>query len=146
MTIAFDPVLYVVVRDCSIGLAKQGSFSALDFAHDRLYNRSQLGGWERMQASQKRATANHRRRLRERGISRYEVRGLEQDKALIRGLANRLAANDAEAVRLRREVSRQVSAEVPQRGGIWEALRRSPAVGADLDLARPIVGERDVDL
>ena len=99
-----------------------------------------------MQASQKRATANHRRRLRERGISRYEVRGLEQDKELLRRLANRLAANDADAARLRREVSRQVSGEVPQRGGIWDALRRSPAVGAELDLTRPTVSERDVDL
>jgi|SRR5215471_15088190 len=99
-----------------------------------------------MQASQKRATANHRRRLRERGISRYEVRGLERDKELIRRLANRLAANDADAVRLRREVSQQVSAEAPQHGGIWDALRRSPAVGADLDLTRPTVGERDVGL
>ena len=99
-----------------------------------------------MQASQRRATANHRRRLKARGISRYEVRGLEQDKELIRTLANRLAANDAEAVRLRREVSREVSGEVPRRGGIWEALRRSSAVGADLDLTRPTVSERDVDL
>jgi hypothetical protein len=36
------------------------------------------------QASQKRAVANHRRRLAERGISRYEVRGLEKDKELVR--------------------------------------------------------------
>ena len=39
------------------------------------------------QASQKRAVANHRRRLAERGISRYEVRGLEKDKELVRKLA-----------------------------------------------------------
>jgi hypothetical protein len=65
---------------------------------------------------------------------------------MIRRLANRLAANDAEAARLRREVSREVSGEAPRRGGIWEALRRSSAVGADLDLTRPTVSERDVDL
>ena len=37
-----------------------------------------------MQASQKRAITSHRRRLSERGISRYEVRGLPQDKDLLR--------------------------------------------------------------
>jgi hypothetical protein len=29
---------------------------------------------------------------------------------------------------------------------IWDALRRSPAVGADLDLSREVVPERDIDL
>jgi hypothetical protein len=98
------------------------------------------------QASQRRAAANHRRRLTERGISRYEVRGLEKDKELVRKLAKRLAADDADAARLRAEVLTQVSDGSPRRGGIWAALRRSPAVGADLDLARETVPERDVDL
>jgi len=98
------------------------------------------------QASQRRAVANHRRRLAERGISRYEVRGLTKDKELVRKLAKRLAADDADAVRLRTEMLKQVSDGPPGRGGIWAALRRSPAVGADLDLTREIVPERDVDL
>jgi hypothetical protein len=98
------------------------------------------------QASQQRAVENHRRRLAERGISRYEVRGLAQDKELVRKLAKRLAANDASAVRLRTEMLKQVADEPPRRGGIWAALRRSPAVGADLDLTREIVPERDIDL
>jgi hypothetical protein len=98
------------------------------------------------QISQRRAAANHRRRLTERGISRYEVRGLEKDKELVRKLAKRLAADDADAARLRAEVLTQVSDEPPRRGGIWAALRRSPAVGADLDLTRETVPERDVDL
>jgi hypothetical protein len=37
-----------------------------------------------MNASQKRAIAEHRRRLGEQGIDRYEVRGLVQDKELER--------------------------------------------------------------
>jgi len=98
------------------------------------------------QTSQRRAVANHRRRLAEQGISRYEVRGLAKDKQLVRKLAKRLAADDAEAARLRTEVSKQVSDEPPRRRGIWAALHRSPAVGADLDLTREIVPERDMDL
>ena len=98
------------------------------------------------QASQRRAVANHRQRLAERGISRYEVRGLAKDKELVRKLAKRLSADDADAVRLRAEIMKQVSERPSARGGIWAALRRSPAVGADLDLTREIVPERDIDL
>ena len=99
-----------------------------------------------VQPSQKRAVANHRQRLAERGISRYEVRGLAKDKELVRKLAKRLAADDANAERLRTEMFKQVADEPPRRGGIWAALRRSPAVGANLDLTREIVPERDIDL
>jgi hypothetical protein len=91
------------------------------------------------QASQKRAVANHRRRLVERGVSRYEVRGLEKDKELVRKLAKRLVADDADAARLRTEMLRQVADEPPRRGGIWAALRRSPLVGANLHLEREVL-------
>jgi hypothetical protein len=97
------------------------------------------------QVSQRRAAANHRRRLAERGISRYEVRGLAKDKHLVRKLAKRLAADDAEAARLRSEISKQIS-EPARRGAIWAALRRSPLVGANLNLEREIVPPRDIDL
>jgi hypothetical protein len=98
------------------------------------------------QASQRRAVANHRRRLAERGISRFEVRGLEKDKVLVRKLAKRLAVDDAEAVRLRKEVLKQVSDEPTPRSDIWAALRRSPLVGANLNLEREVVPPREVDL
>ena len=97
------------------------------------------------QASQKRAVANHRRRLAERGITRYEVRGLAKDKDLVRKLAKRLAVDDANAARLRTQMLNQVADEPSRRGGIWAALR-SPLVGADLDLEREVVPPRDVDL
>jgi len=97
-----------------------------------------------MNASQKRAIDSHRRRLSERGMSRYEVRGLAQDKELVRKFAKRLAEHDEHAARLRAEVELRVSGE-PRRGGIYQALRRSPAVGADLDLVREIVPERAID-
>src|SRR6266436_66222 len=99
-----------------------------------------------VQASQKRAVANHRRRLVERGISRYEVRGLDKDKQLVRLLAKRLAVDDADAARLRAEMAKQVADQPPTRGGIWAALRRSPLVGADLNLEREVVPPRDIDL
>ena len=79
-------------------------------------------------------------------MSRYEVRGLAQDKELVRIFAKRLAARDAEAERLRAQVLREISGEPSRRGGIWAALRSSPAVGADLDLSREVVPERDIDL
>jgi hypothetical protein len=100
-----------------------------------------------MNTSQKRAIAKHRRRLGERGLGRYEVRGLVQDKELVRKFAKRLATNDAEAARLRTEVSQRVGPRPLVSGkDIWDALRRSPAVGADLDLSREVVPERDIDL
>lgn len=98
-----------------------------------------------MSASQKRAVENHRSRLSERGLARYEVRGLAQDKELIREFAKRLAQDDPEAGHLRKRIANAIAAE-PRRGGIWAALRSSPAVGADLDLTREVVSERDVDL
>jgi hypothetical protein len=84
--------------------------------------------------------------MAERGMARYEVRGLEADKELVRRLAKRLADNDTDAQRLRAEVARGVGTGEPRRGGIWAALRWSPAVGADLDLTREIVAERHFDL
>jgi len=71
---------------------------------------------------------------------------LAKDKELVRKLAKRLAADDADAARLRTEMLKQVSDEPSRHGGIWAALRRSPAVGADLDLEREVVPPRDVDL
>ena len=62
-----------------------------------------------MNASQKRAITEHRRRLGERGLARYEVRGLPQDKELVRKFAKKLSADDAEAARLRNEVTKAVA-------------------------------------
>jgi hypothetical protein len=91
-----------------------------------------------MNMSQKRALENHWRRLTERGLARYEVHGLEQDKELVRKFANKLVANDLNAVRLRQEVAGRVLMKPLSGKEIWEALRRSPAVGADLDLTREV--------
>lgn len=88
-------------------------------------------------SSQRRAIEAHRRRLAERGLRCFEVRGLEADKELIRGIARRLAANDGEAGALRADLARRMGgAEPPRVGGILAALRRSPLVGAELDFFR----------
>ena len=96
--------------------------------------------------SQKRALNNYRKRLNQRGMARFEVLGLNTDRELIRSLARRLADNGPESVRIRATVRRTVSGEPPRKGGILSALRRSPLVGADLNLTRPVVAGRKVDL
>ncbi|MBF0372749.1 MAG: hypothetical protein HQL39_04945 [Alphaproteobacteria bacterium] len=99
-----------------------------------------------MGTSQNRAIQNYRSRLGERGMARFEVLGLDSDRTLIRSLARRLAEDGPEAQRLRAVVSQTIADEPPKRGGILAALRRSPMVGADLDLARPFEDGREVDL
>jgi hypothetical protein len=94
--------------------------------------------------SQKRQSQNDRRRLASRGLARFEVLGLEVDRELIRALAKRLTRNDEEANRIRAEVGRKVSNK-PPKGGILASLRRSPLVGADLDLGRSSEAGREVD-
>lgn len=96
-------------------------------------------------AAQKRAIKNYRRRLRKRGVARFEVLGLNADRDLIRSLAKKLAQDDAESRRIRLEVTRTVSGTT-QKGGILAALRRSPLVGSELKLERPFDAGRKVDL
>jgi hypothetical protein len=96
--------------------------------------------------SQKRALKNYRERLNQRGMARFEVLGLNADRELIRSLAKRLAADDPDSVQIRAAVRRTISGEPSKKGGILNALRRSPLVGADLDLSRPVTAARKVDL
>src|SRR5271157_3193667 len=96
--------------------------------------------------SQKRALNNYRKRLKQRGMARFEVLGLDADRELIRSLAKRLAGNGPDSARIRATLRRTVSGEPPRKGGILSALRRSPLVGADLNLKRPVVAGRKMDL
>jgi hypothetical protein len=97
-------------------------------------------------SSQKRAVQNYRVRLDERGLARFEVLGRNADRGLIRTLARRLAEDGPEASRLRDAIARNIAGEPPQTGGILAALRRSPLVGADLDLTRSPEGGREVEI
>ncbi len=97
-------------------------------------------------SSQRRATDRYRRRLAERGLARFEVLGRDADRELIRSLAKRLAEDGPQADRLRTVVRHGVADEPPRRGGILEALRRSPLVGEDVVPPRPFDPGREVDL
>jgi hypothetical protein len=96
--------------------------------------------------AQRRALQNYRTRLGERGLARFEVLGRDGDRDLIRSLARKLAEDTPEASELRTTVSRSIAGAPPRKGGILAALRRSPLVGADIDLTRPREEGRKVDL
>jgi hypothetical protein len=96
--------------------------------------------------AQNRALKSYRKRLIERGMSRFEVLGLNTDRELIRSLARRLADKGREATRIRTTVRRTISDEPPPKGGVLRALRRSPLVGADLNVSRSVADDRKVHL
>ncbi|HJQ16088.1 MAG TPA: hypothetical protein VJ859_03725 [Allosphingosinicella sp.] len=106
--------------------------------------------WKEQEAAigkaQRRAIQNYRSRLGERGLARFEVLGRDADRDLIRSIARRLAEDTPEASELRATVSRSVGGKPPRKGGILAALRRSPLVGADLDLTRTREEGRSVEL
>jgi hypothetical protein len=79
-------------------------------------------------------------------MARFEVLGLDGDRDLIRSLARRLAEDGPEASRLRAVVSQTISGEPPRKGGILEALRRSPLVGAGIAPVRRFEPGRKVEL
>ena len=96
--------------------------------------------------SQKRAIKNYRKRLQKRGMARFEVLGLDGDRDLIRSLARRLAEGGPDASRLRAVVNQTISGEPARKGGILQALRRSPLVGADIAPVRRFEAGRKVEL
>ena len=96
--------------------------------------------------AQSRALVNYRKRLSQRGMARFEVLGLSTDRELIRTLARKLAEDNAEAQQIRASMHRCIQAQPLSKGGILAALRRSPLVGADLNLVRPVIAGRKVDL
>jgi hypothetical protein len=98
------------------------------------------------ESAQKRALRNYRTRLVNRGMARFEVLGLDADRDLIRSLAKRLSEDGPDAARIRAAVSRTITGEPPKKGGILAALRRSPLVGAELNLARSRESGRKVNL
>lgn len=99
-----------------------------------------------MSKAQRRAIQNYRSRLSERGLARFEVLGRDADRELIRSIARRLSEDTPEASRLRASVTRLIAGGRTKTGGILAALRRSPLVGADIDITRPHEEGREVDL
>jgi hypothetical protein len=96
--------------------------------------------------AQKRLLRNYRGRPVKRGMARFEVLGLDADRDLVRSLAKRLAEDGPDAVRIRAALNRALAGTPPKKGGILAALRRSPLVRANLDLARSLEAGRKVDL
>jgi hypothetical protein len=93
-----------------------------------------------------RAIENYRKRLGKRGLSRFEVLGLDRDRELIRAVARKLSENGPEAAEIRATVQEKVAPDTRKKGGILAALRRSPLVGADLNLERPYLEGRKIEL
>ena len=79
-------------------------------------------------------------------MARFEVLGRTTDRQLIRTLAKRLADRGPEATRIRAAVCGTISVEPPKKGGVLNALRRSPLVGADLHVTRSATDDRKVHL
>lgn len=99
-----------------------------------------------MTTSQKRAIRKYRSGLSKRGMARFEVLGRDGDQELIRSLARRLAEDGADAAQLRAAVTQSLDGGATKAGGILAALRRSPLVGAELDVTRPRGRGRKVNL
>lgn len=96
--------------------------------------------------SQKRAHQNYRYRLVERGPVRFAILGLEGNSDLLRSLAKRLSETGQDAARLRTVLNQTIATEAAKKGGVLAALRRSPLLGAELDLTRPVDHGRKVEL
>lgn len=71
---------------------------------------------------------------------------LGPQRAFICSLAKGLAQDNRQAEQIRAAASLPPSGERPKEGGILEALRRSPLVGADLHTERPGTAGRRADL
>jgi hypothetical protein len=94
-----------------------------------------------MTASQKKALAAHRRRLKRRGITRLEIHVRRDDAVLIRGVARALADPARETGTRALLRKRFVSAQTK---GLKALLAAAPLEG--IDLTRERDGERDVAL
>ncbi|TVQ38148.1 MAG: hypothetical protein EA356_03330 [Geminicoccaceae bacterium] len=97
-------------------------------------------------AARRKAVRTYRARLTQRGFERFEVKARANDRDLIRLLAKRLAEEGPEAEAVRNAVKVAVAGEPAPAGGILAALRRSPLVGAELDLSRSRETGRRVEL
>ncbi len=89
--------------------------------------------------AQKKALANYRRRLEERGIVRLEIQVLEEDAPLVRRVAKVLRHQPEKAAEVRRRLQEVTGASPPL--GLKELLAELRSKGSTL-LATPTVGAR----
>jgi len=100
----------------------------------------------REKSAQYRAVMKNRRTMRARGLARYEVRGAEKDRDLIRALAKTLANDDDTAKKVRSAIEQALTAQGMTGRDIVEWLRASPLVGVDWYAGRPFDPGRKIDL
>jgi hypothetical protein len=105
----------------------------------RQYFRKHAGSHS-MTDARKKAVAEHRKRLKSRGLVRIELRAPEQDAALLREIAAALA--DPERAGHTRTVLRELFA-VYRAKNFKEFLAAAPLEGVDLERSRDT--GRDVD-
>ncbi|MFO0988341.1 MAG: hypothetical protein U1F37_13390 [Alphaproteobacteria bacterium] len=93
-----------------------------------------------MNGSQRKALSSHRRRLKQRGVARLEVRVRQDDVPLVKGVVAALAdpARERETRALLRERFGDAGA-----GGFKALLASAPLEGIDLDRKRDF--GRDVE-
>jgi hypothetical protein len=95
--------------------------------------------------AQKQTPRNDQTRLVKRRMARFEVRGLDADRELIRSLAKQLAEGGPDAARIRASVRQALMSKPPKKGGTVAALRNLPLIGADLNLSRSRAAGRKID-
>ena len=96
--------------------------------------------------AQKRAIKNYRASLAERGLARFEVVAREADRELVRALVKELVEDGPQSGKIREAMSPPTEKYVPKKGGIYEALRKSPMVGSGVKFQRYRGPGRKVDL
>ncbi len=97
-------------------------------------------------SSQRDAVLAYRQRMRVKGVGRFEVMALDEDRDLIRNAARCLAERGQNSERLREAMLENLPAAEEEPGRIWRALRRSPLVGERLNVRRSREQGRKVDL
>ena len=97
------------------------------------------------ESSQRRALKSYRQRLSQQGMARFEVLARRTDRELIRSLARVLSEGGPKASRIRENLKR-LAGGASSKGGVLAALRRSPLVGAELELTRPVIPGRNPGL
>ena len=95
---------------------------------NRVYCRSHFGGACEQSGTAASPAELSRSRPNERDIARFEVLGLGTDRELIGNLARRLADGGPNTESLRASVRRAIAGKEQSKGGILDALRRSPLV------------------
>lgn len=82
-------------------------------------------------SAQAKASLNYRKRLKEKGMQRFEVVGRVADKALLRAIATEIANDSEQAEKLRRELVKAVN---PANNSVLSVFDRPELRGLDLQI------------